>query len=335
MNTLLRFCRLTGVAVLFMMSSSATTPRTFTFEGLADGSPVGQHYAAMGVTFAGATASVGGDSADDFAGEPSASTAAFSINGIVINVPAGMTGSVSLYYSNPGGATSIRIFSEIDMRGSILADAFGASTPPDGGHRFGTFAYFSVPFEGKARSIAIFSRGPGGFYIDDVTLTAVQPGRSWFLSDVSFTSVKNGFGPPEKDRSNGQENASDGYTLALGGTTYAKGLGVHAESELRFYLGGGCSTFSADVGLDDETRGNGSVVFQVWADGLQLFDSGPMSGNAPAINVSLDVSGKHDLVLIVDDGGDGIDYDHADWAGARVTCIYPPGSPPALNPSVQ
>jgi hypothetical protein len=29
-----------------------------------------------------------------------------------------------------------------------------------------------------------------------------------------------------------------------------------------------------DVGVDDEVGVNGSVVFQVWADGAKIFDSG-------------------------------------------------------------
>ncbi len=45
-------------------------------------------------------------------------------------------------------------------------------------------------------------------------------------------------------------------------------------------LGGACSVFTAVVGLDDEVGANGSVVFQVWTDGVKRYDSGVMTGLA-------------------------------------------------------
>jgi fibronectin type 3 domain-containing protein len=37
--------------------------------------------------------------------------------------------------------------------------------------------------------------------------------------------------------------------------------------------------------------------------------------------VNVNVTGKNDLKLVVLDGGDGIDFDHADWADAHVTAV--------------
>jgi hypothetical protein len=85
-------------------------------------------------------------------------------------------------------------------------------------------------------------------------------------------------------------------------------------------LNGGCSTFQAEVGVDDEVGPNGTVVFQVWADGVQLFDSGVMTGSAATQSISVSVAGRTQLDLVVTDSGDGNAYDHADWANARVAC---------------
>lgn len=41
----------------------------------------------------------------------------------------------------------------------------------------------------------------------------------------------------------------------------------------------------------------------------------------PARAVSADVSGADVVRLVVTDAGDGKDYDHADWADVRVTCV--------------
>ncbi|MFN8556299.1 MAG: NPCBM/NEW2 domain-containing protein [Dehalococcoidia bacterium] len=120
------------------------------------------------------------------------------------------------------------------------------------------------------------------------------------LSDRTWSFVSNGVGPVEKDRSNGDWPAGDGRTLTLNGTTYTKGLGVHAPAEIRYALGGACSRLTASVGVDDEVGANGSVVFQVWADGVQLYDSGAMTGATATRTLDVTLSGRTMLAA----GGD-------------------------------
>jgi hypothetical protein len=133
--------------------------------------------------------------------------------------------------------------------------------------------------------------------------------------------MSNGYGPIEKDSSNGSGSTGDGAPITIRGTGYAKGLGAHAGSDVTYSLGGACSSFTAVVGVDDEVpAGLGSVVFQVWADGTKLYDSGLVIRSSAPVNVNVPVSGKSLLQLIITDGGDGNGYDHADWANARVTC---------------
>ncbi len=93
------------------------------------------------------------------------------------------------------------------------------------------------------------------------------------------------YGPFERNTSNGGAAAGDGKSLTLNGTVYKIGLGVHAASELVYPLGGQCKVFTASVGVDDEVGDNGSVVFQVFADGTKLFDSGKMTGASATQNV--------------------------------------------------
>ncbi|MCU0664159.1 MAG: NPCBM/NEW2 domain-containing protein, partial [Myxococcota bacterium] len=107
---------------------------------------------------------------------------------------------------------------------------------------------------------------------------------------------------------------------SIAGQTYAKGLGVHAASEVRVALGGACSLFTAKVGIDDETAGQGSVVFQIQANGDNLFESEVMRGTMAARPVSVDVTGKSEILLVVTDAEDGNNFDHADWADAKLIC---------------
>jgi hypothetical protein len=140
-----------------------------------------------------------------------------------------------------------------------------------------------------------------------------------YLSDlVPFLAV-NGWGPFEKDRSNGDWGPNDGRPISIQGVTYAKGVGVHAVSDMRYRLDRKYRTFTAVAGIDDEVAGSSaSVVFEVWADGIKLYDSGVVRSATAAKHVSINVTGRLELWLVVRNAGDGSNYDHADWADARL-----------------
>ena len=141
------------------------------------------------------------------------------------------------------------------------------------------------------------------------------------LSDLVPTGTPvNGFGPFERDLSNGEDGAGDGGPLTINGAVYAKGLGVHAASDLRFTMPGTCTTFAAQVGVDDEVGANGSVVFEVWnGTTTRLYQSPGKTGADAATAVSVPISGVTTLRLVVTTNGTDV-FDHADWADAKVTC---------------
>jgi parallel beta-helix repeat protein len=141
-----------------------------------------------------------------------------------------------------------------------------------------------------------------------------------YLSDMTPVYEVNGWGPAERDRANGEKAPGDGGPLTLHGKVYAKGLGVHANSELRYRLNGACSTFTTDIGIDDAMSYRGAVIFQVWADGVKLYDSSHMYGFSGTQSVHVNVAGKNELALVVGDAGNGIGSDWGDWADAKVTC---------------
>jgi hypothetical protein len=140
-----------------------------------------------------------------------------------------------------------------------------------------------------------------------------------YLSDLSWIGMSNGYGPVERDRSNGNTGDNDGTTLKLNGVTYTKGLGCHANSDIMYNLAGRYRTFLTDIGIDDEVGNTscGSVIFRVYADNTLIYDSGVMIPTSPTKSLSLDVRGKHILRLMVLTNGDGCG-DHGDWAGARL-----------------
>jgi hypothetical protein len=110
----------------------------------------------------------------------------------------------------------------------------------------------------------------------------------------------------------------DNNPLRIGGRQCDRGLGTHANSEIRYQLDNGYARLEAEVGVDDEKNGAGTVVFQVFADGRKLFDSSTMRGKQAAKKIAIPLDGEEELTLIVTDAGDGITCDHADWANARL-----------------
>jgi hypothetical protein len=161
------------------------------------------------------------------------------------------------------------------------------------------------------------------------------PAVTRFLSDLpTVGSPVNGYGPVERDRSNGEDAAGDGRVLTLGGVQFAKGLGVHAASDIRFAVPAGCTTFTSTVGLDDEVTG-GSVDFRVLVNGVQAFASDVRFATSPILPVSVPVRGGDELRLQVNDGGDGLWEDHGDWADAKLGCdasTAPAPTAPAPSP---
>jgi hypothetical protein len=101
--------------------------------------------------------------------------------------------------------------------------------------------------------------------------------------------------------------------LRIGDTSFERGLGTHAPSETVVLLDGEFTRFHSQCGVHAHGDDIGTVVFQVFADGEQVFDSGVMRETTPPTVIDLDVAGVRELRLVTDDAGDGITWDMAHW----------------------
>ena len=147
------------------------------------------------------------------------------------------------------------------------------------------------------------------------------------LSKLDVSHMSAGWGQPRVDRS------VDGNPLKISGRTFESGVGTHAESEFTVEVRG-ARAFRASVGVDDEVGGGlGSVEFVAEGDGRVLWRSGTLKQGDAARQADVSLAGIRQLTLRVTDGGDGISYDHADWADAHFLCGGPP--PVASVPAVE
>lgn len=133
------------------------------------------------------------------------------------------------------------------------------------------------------------------------------------LSKLDLSKAVQGFGNPQADKS------VDGHPITLHGQTFVSGFGTHSPGVLVIDLKGGTRRFTATVGIDDEVQGGkGSADFQVLGDNHKLlWQSGILRQGQMPKTVDLDLTGVHQIILRVTTGGDGYDFDHADWADAR------------------
>ena len=208
----------------------------------------------------------------------------------------------------------------------------GAATPAsvgriDGG-KSATFSWrVTAPstMDTSALKVSVGYRQSGrpGTVTDERIVGAVPPrppAGSVAVSSLPFLTATNGWGPVERDTSNGESAAGDGKPMTIGGVSYAKGLGVHAVGDVQIYLAGACTRLTASVGVDGETGTGGSVAFGVSVDGTSRVTTPVLRGGQAAVPIDLDVTGAQVVDLLVNDGGDGNGNDHADWALPTLTC---------------
>ncbi|WP_265520164.1 NPCBM/NEW2 domain-containing protein [Oerskovia flava] len=148
------------------------------------------------------------------------------------------------------------------------------------------------------------------------------PAGDVWVSDLEWTSATNGYGVIGIDVANKDSASSPDKPLVINTTpalkkTYDKGLGVHAASKVTYYLGGQCTRFTADTGLEDGF--NGSVVFTVALDDTTRYQGSTFQAGFPTETVDLDVTGAQYIDLIVDAPG-SINGAHGVWGDARLEC---------------
>ena len=154
----------------------------------------------------------------------------------------------------------------------------------------------------------------------NVRALPAAPTSNVAVSALPFFAATNGWGPVERNTSNGEQAAGDGKPITLNGTVYPSGLGTNSVSDVTLYLGGHCTRFTATVGVDDEVGNSGSVTFSVAADGHTAVTTPVLTGSSASAHIDVDITGAQLLDLTVGDGGDGNGLDHGDWADAQLTC---------------
>ena len=112
-------------------------------------------------------------------------------------------------------------------------------------------------------------------------------------------------GVPEKQR-----------LLSLDGDFFASGIYAHAPAQHDYPLQGQWKRLRGRCGL--QTGHPGKVTFEIWGDGKQLWNSGPVSPG-PGEDYDLDVTTVENLSLRVGDAGNGTGADWGIWVAPTLS----------------
>lgn len=92
---------------------------------------------------------------------------------------------------------------------------------------------------------------------------------------------------------------------------------MHALSRITYYLGGKCSSFTAEVGLEAGFSGN--VIFRVVGDDADLYQSRTFTPGFAPEKLNVDLTGRQYVDLVVEAPG-SINGAHGVWGAATFHC---------------
>ena len=134
------------------------------------------------------------------------------------------------------------------------------------------------------------------------------------LNELDISKMQSGWRTAKRDSS------VSGASLSVAGNRFETGIGTHAVSTFLIQLDKRGRNFSGFAGVDDASgNNNGTVEFSVVGDQKVLWRSGIMQKGDTAKKIDIDIRGIEKLGLLVTDGNDGRNGDHADWADAVIT----------------
>ncbi len=133
------------------------------------------------------------------------------------------------------------------------------------------------------------------------------------LDQINPATIEQSWGEPKIGRS------TDDKEISMDGVVYQKGIGTHANSRIDLTLDGKAEELNAIVGASDSQKGTmATVIFAIKGDGRELWNSGVMTPESPPMAVAVNLKGIQKLLLTVNDAGDGVANDHANWANATI-----------------
>lgn len=147
-----------------------------------------------------------------------------------------------------------------------------------------------------------------------------------YLSEINAAKISNGVGPIEFDKTNGSAIDGDGSPIILKGTSYSKGIGVSANSEIEYNLPANqYYKFQAKIGISDDIsatcNNTGGMIFKVFGNGNLIYTSPTIYRNTALQEININVFNYSNLKLKVEEAGNSPECNKGVWADAKLLCF--------------
>lgn len=144
-------------------------------------------------------------------------------------------------------------------------------------------------------------------------------GKPIYLSSLKPIDYSQDFGSPQYNLAVQSTLGPKNWSfLSVNWFFYRHGIGTHANSKISWDLNRKFKKFFTGYGVDSLANQSASVSFEIWGDDKLLFNSGKITRSDLPQTIEVPVEGVKTLTLVVNDAGDGIQSDHADWLEARL-----------------
>jgi hypothetical protein len=158
--------------------------------------------------------------------------------------------------------------------------------------------------------------------LDAIVALMPQGWQITYLSDLAASSYRH---IPYFDLTWNYRNdrSVGGSPMRADGRLHLKGIGMHSASRITYDLDQPYRRFEAELAIDDETSGQGSIIGRVLVDPgdgkwQMRYESPTVRGGLQPVSVGIDVTGAKRISLLVDFADRGDQQDHADWLDARL-----------------
>jgi len=200
---------------------------------------------------------------------------------------------------------------ELSLDGKVISDIELPQTKDLTDFREIAISSRQVLREAKGKTLRVTFTGQGisfdGLIFNKISLPATVTD---YLSDLDWVKW---VGPREPFR----DRNRDGDSIDINGVLYEKGLGMDSQMEVIYDLKGQYLNFTSDIGVDDDVDNTpASLEFKVYLDDKLAYESGLMKWDTPVKKIDLALENIKTMKLVVGDGGNGRNADHADWANA-------------------
>lgn len=177
---------------------------------------------------------------------------------------------------------------------------------------FGYFSFLVFSFLPRKKVLFVLGGGLGVFLLLVIGGKLKYYKKEVYLGEIKPVLATSGYGKVSINKTVADRLPSTNYYF------FNKAIGTHANSQIVYNINKKFRVFESEIGVDTEANEPATVKFKVVGDGRIIYESKVMRKWDRPKHIEVDIGNVNQLILVVEDGGDGINNDHAGWYNAKL-----------------